>query len=396
MWWWRRRLASTIDPSRTIGLDLHADHLCAVRRGPEGVHPLQFDHMIATPPRLPLCLALHKRRPLIGQEAVKVFPHMPHLIYDNFLPNVGQSPLKRCGRHQVNADIAMQFVFKHIRSVISREKAAITAALPPYLSTAHADRLSQLMRLAELPLRATLPAPLALAGAAFTAPATDAVGVGNGVSLGTVRYAPQEPFVVGVVDVDSHALTASIVLVDPAHNHVRLHDVKVWTKLNLQVWNERLLRVLTDHTIRRYRRDLRYWPEAEQCVLEQLPHALQHLRTGQQFCFAIRTDQWEIELPIAPQDLQPLYRALTEPAAQAIGEFLRKTSPPISTLWLSLPAGSLPGLWHHLGEHLPAQIRPHILDAAAIAHAAALLKVYEPGNAARWETSVPLTAFAHA
>jgi hypothetical protein len=190
----------------------------------------------------------------------------------------------------------------------------------------------------------------------------------------------QAPITVGIVDVDTFALSAAVVGI--AHDTARLLAFSAWPRLGLSAWYNRVLDAVADHCIRLCRRDPRDWPEAEQGLFEQLPYALEQCYAGQPIRWLVRTDEWYQELHMVPEELEGYCAGLAQSAEQVIRQLTQDTnnSAPPRALWMTSRASRLPGLNRQLQWNKPPGTRLEILSPSAIAQAAATLTAHWPST----------------
>jgi len=380
---WGRRVTREMDPTRTIGVELNASIIRSACWGPEGLRQIPLQ-----PPaeEMPLCVALHQRHLLYGQAAQAVARTMPHAICDNFLPLLGHSQQWRFGRHCLTAESALEAVLVHLRPVWEAQAAPLAVAVPTYLSAGQVQGLARLFRRMGCTLRAVLLAPLGVAAAFAPALYSHLPSPTQNTSKTLVqtnqpaRDLRQAPITVGIVDVDTFALSAAVVGI--AHDTARLLAFSAWPRLGLSAWYNRVLDAVADHCIRLCRRDPRDWPEAEQGLFEQLPYALEQCYAGQPIRWLVRTDEWYQELHMVPEELEGYCAGLAQSAEQVIRQLTQDTnnSAPPRALWMTSRASRLPGLNRQLQWNKPPGTRLEILSPSAIAQAAATLTAHWPST----------------
>jgi hypothetical protein len=381
---------------QVVGLEINAGLLRVVRRSADGISPVQFDQLVGG--ELPLSLALHRRRPVLGWEAQKLVHHMPHVICDNFLPLIGSNYPLHYGRHHLNADDALKLFFRYIRPAVAANHTTLNVTFPPYLTTTQIQSLVQLIQQSGLPLRIALPTPLIVAGAYYnnvtqTTAIPDTTKHSKPVAFN--GNSSSDPFIISILDIDNHAFTASFVQIDLQLNQAISLLCHQWKEYSLRHWYNYLLDLLADRSIRQTRRDPRNWPDAEQKIFEQLPSALEHFVNGHSFIFLLATPEWTTELNISPQkDLVSLYQKFSQPLAARICQCLQKEAFSVRTLCFTYPAAHLPGLQHYLRKQLPSDISFYKLHTNAIAHACVLFNVQESINCNYLEKGIPLSAFS--
>jgi hypothetical protein len=176
-----------------------------------------------------------------------------------------------------------------------------------------------------------------------------------------------------VVDVDDHALMASVIRI--SEEEVRTIATASFPRLGSRVWRERLLDMLSDRCVRLCRRDPRDNAEAEQMLYDQLDGAIDRARTGQRVALNVRSTHWYQDLIHAPADLDafcaPLGRAAVEEIKNLLGTL--GTNDPPRAAWLTHDAGRLPGLAAALHQSLTERTSVRVLHADATAVAVANL-----------------------
>lgn len=398
---WGRRATRRIDPTRIIGVELNSSIIRALSWGAEGLRPIPLQ-----PPaeEMPLCLALHQRRLLHGQAAWSVSRTMPHAICDNFLPLLGHTQRWQFGRHSFTAESALEAILKHLQPIWDAQAAPLAVAVPVYLSSEQVQRLATLFRRANCTLRAVLFGPLgvatAFAAALQTPPSPASTQNASGALVQAYPSLPglrQNPLTVGIIDVDTYALSAALVGI--SNDTARILSFCAWPRLGLTAWYNRLLDAVADHCIRLCRRDPRDWPEVEQRLFEQLPLAMEQCYAAQSIRLLLQTDAWYQELHVDPEELETYCADLSQAAEQAIRQMLQNThnvSPP-RALWLTTRASRLPGLNRQLQWNKSPGTRIEVLSSSAIAQAAATLTAQWPPteNPILLVGTIPLPANGH-
>lgn len=381
---WGRRVAQGTDPTRIIGVELNASIIRSTCWGPEGLRPVPLQ-----PPaeEMPLCVALHQRHLLYGQAAQAVARTMPHAICDNFLPVLGHSQQWRFGRHCLTAESALEAILMHLRPIWEAQAAPLAVAVPAYLSPSQVQGLAELFRRAGCTLRAVLLTPLGVAAAfvpALYSPLPSPTQHTSKTLVQTNQPAlelRQTPITVGIVDVDTFALSAAVVGI--AHDTARLLAFSAWPRLGLSAWYNRVLDAVADHCIRLCRRDPRDWPEAEQGLFEQIPYALEQCYAGRPIRWLVRTDEWYQELHMVAEELEGYCVGLAQAVEQVIRQLVQNTNNafPLRAVWMTSRASRLPGLNRQLQWNNSPGTRLEILSPSAIAQAAATLTAQWPTTA---------------
>ena len=239
----------------TLGLDVNASRVRAVAS--ETGRPPRVALLDDPHEELPLAVSLERPAAEVGRAALGLARRLPHMGCFDFLNDVGQPREWKVGRHRVTANQLVALALDRVRAACPRPD-NLTLVLPTYLGTPKVSALANLMTKAQLPVRGSAVAPLAL--------------VAGGDPART------RPHVTLVVDVDDHALTGAVVQCEASQ--ARLLATTTQPRLNVRVWKERLLNALADRCVRTCRRDPRDTPAADQALYEQIDDALDRLRSG--------------------------------------------------------------------------------------------------------------------
>jgi hypothetical protein len=196
-----------------------------------------------------------------------------------------------------------------------------------------------------------------------------------------------------IVDVDDHALTATVVRM--AEADVRSLTSATLPRLGLRPWRERLLDALADRCVRQCRRDPRDTADAEQMLFDQIEGAIDRARMGQRVSLSVRAAHWYQDLHLAPTDLDaicaPLCRQTTDEIRALVGG-LNEPEPP-RAVWLTHDAGRLPGLAAALHQNMGEGTNVRVLHPEAAAAAVAnLVDRWSAGELPRThlDTTIPL------
>ncbi|HYV34170.1 MAG TPA: FHA domain-containing protein [Gemmataceae bacterium] len=306
-----------------LGLDLNATRIGGVR-GPLGDYPCIEP---IDPPRaeLPLVLSLGGRMPVLGTAGLRWCRRSPHLVWQNFLPQLGemaQGP-RNGNPAGLEATKALGFVFHHILGSC-RGADGVVLALPAYLSGPQVELVMTLALQTGLPLLGSVCAPLAAALAAHAEQAW----------FGTVV----------LVDVDDHALTLATVGSD--QEHAQLLDLRCLSQLNQRMWQERLLNALADCCIMDSRWDPRESPDGEQSLFDQLDDVMDAVQQGRIIKLTVQAPGRFQNLVLQPRDPVAFCANLRQQVVNEIQQIFNAPWPEgrPSTILVTAAAARLPGL----------------------------------------------------
>ena len=330
---------------------------------------------------LPLAINLDKRTPDVGRPALAMSRKLPHAMCVNYLPQLGQQFEWKHARQTHTADSLVSLALERLGKA-TVHNSGLSLALPSYLSVAQVTRLMMLAEKIKLRIRGTASTPLALAAERAShflrSPRPDDSGDGTGI-IGGINTTS-----VLIVDVDDHALTASIVRITA--DEVRMMASAAFPRLGSKIWRERLLDTLADRCVRLCRRDPRDNADTEQMLFDQLEDAIDRARTGQRVSINVRSANWYQDLIHAPADLDAFCSPLSRLAAEEIKNLLMagNDSEPPETVWLTHDAGRLPGLASTVHQHMTERTSVRVLHPEATAAAVANLNErWESGNLPR-------------
>jgi hypothetical protein len=371
MLWTPRPLAakSRRTASLLAGIDLNATRIRAVQ-GPIDVQAraLALDDQGE---ELPLVISLEGRHPEIGQASLRTSRLLPHLVCQNFLGYVSKDRTWGMGRQRIDAVAAMSQAYDKVR-LACPGAAALVPAVPAYLSKVQLQQLFQLAKNARLPWVGCVSAPLAL-------------------SLAAGLETPWAGFAL-VIDVDTYALTASLVLRD--HDQLFLQASESWPSLSALCWRSRLVDFFADSCIRQSRRDPRDCAQTEQHLYNELDTALAQYRQGKSTEILVRNIHWYQSLVSRPDELEASCQRLVQSTTANIKAWLSKLTlqERIRQVFIAHDATCLPGLsravqgfinrHRHESPHnsadlvgnplqpLPATLHWKALDLNSVAHAA--------------------------
>ncbi len=343
-----------------VGLDLNASRARAVT-GSE-TQQVALVRLDGERLELPLALSLQERTPRVGHVGQALTRTRPHLTCQDYFAFVGTGRTWHLGRHQFDADRAVEWTFTALARLLGRAS-ALAVVWPAYLTEA---QLVQLMRLAEkagLPIVGSLAAPIAAA---------------LGVPGLTAR---PDPGLVLVVDVDAHALTWSIV--ERGGGQFRLRMIQPAPHLGRSAWLRRLLDTAAARCVRQSRRDPRESAETEQSLYEQLLELLDRggARATQ---LHLQGPGWFHTLLFHEDDLSVLVSPLLR---QTLGELdgllaTIESLGPLDAVVVTHAAAGLPGLVSLLQtrvRHRPRSNAIRAIDDEAD-YGASLLRVLENEN----------------
>ncbi|WP_020471283.1 hypothetical protein [Zavarzinella formosa] len=364
---WSRKPADGNDDRGALGADLNAGRVRATygRASRNKLFLLEDPHI-----DLPLAISLEKRTPDVGRAALAVSRKLPHTMCVNYLPQLGQVFEWKHARQTYNADGLVSLALERLAKATSTNS-GLSLALPSYLSVPQVTRLLIIAEKLKLRIRGTACTPLALAAERAThflnAPRPDESGDGSGIhrAFGATS--------VLIIDVDDHALTASVVRI--AEAEVRMLATASFPRLGSKIWRERLLDTLADRCVRLCRRDPRDNADTEQMLFDQLEETIDRARTGQRVSINVRSANWFQDLIHAPADLDAFCAPLARQAAEEIKNLLLTATDnePPETVWLTHDAGRMPGLAATLHQHMTERTSVRVLHPEATAAAVANL-----------------------
>jgi hypothetical protein len=333
-----------------VGLDLNATRVRAVR-GLLGDYPGTVA-LEAPAGELPLALNLEGRVPVLGSAALRVCRLTPHLVWQNFLPRLGEaSPQGRKwveSRHRLDAAKALQLTFQQLLRVC-RETTGAVLALPAYLSAAQVATVLTLADQAGLPLLGSIATPLAAALAAHAEQAWFGATV--------------------VVDVDDQALM--LATIGSAGGQAQLLDTRALPHLSLRLWRERLLNAVADCCILDTRWDPRESAVAEQALFDQLDELLDASQQGRMVKVTLQTAQRFQNLVLQAHDPAAFCAALRRQVLAEVESILTGPWPerPPATILVTAAAARLPGLVAALETRLSHWEQPAARNPKATASA---------------------------
>ena len=320
-----------------IGLDLNATRARAVQGPIQNLPaPLRLDGERRD---MPLALSLEGRTPEVGRAGTLLCRRAPHLTCLDFLPYLDQQHTWTAGKHQLDAEQALGFVFRELQTTCGRAK-GVAIALPAYLTEAQALRTGRVAEQAGLHIHVVFPTPVAAALAA------QPLLPWTGLAL--------------VVDIDGAALTWSAVTVDA--KEARLIECQSSPRLALATWLNRLLEYVADRCVRLTRRDPRQSAEAEQALYDQLSALFAADLPGDRIDLHLNAEQWSQHLMLHPADLAACCTPLVQQTLSLMRGFLAKATGhgPAAAVLVTPAAARLPGLVPALEEALgePAPKKP--------------------------------------
>ena len=333
----KSHLATSPEPAPLLAsFDLNATRARGVL-GPAGLEPGPL-LLEDTYEELPMVLSLEGRQAQVGRAGAGLCRLSPHLACFDFLAALGERRHWAAGRHRLDAGKAVALVLERFHAACP-DVQALVFSLPAYLTRQQVHLLSPLAKKARLPSLGSVAAPLALAQSAHTADPW------SGLAL--------------VLDLDDHALTATMVLADL--EQLCLRTSQCLPHLNLRAWKERLVNMVAERCIRQSRRDPRDSASAEQSLYDQLEDTLDASGQGRVVELLIQTPHWFQNLLLRPEEFRsacerPL-RSLLDALQPMLSAGAREA---VRTVLVTATAGRLPGLVPALEEMVrqPAVARP--------------------------------------
>jgi hypothetical protein len=318
---WTRKAAEPFGTSAAaVGLDLNSTRLRAMS-GDAGRPPraVPLDEPLDD---LPLAVSLEQRTPEVGRAGLAIERRTPHLAVFDYLNEINLPRRWDANRHSFTAADLFSLVLNRIRPICPRSD-NLTLVLPVYLTPAKVAALAQVMERNKMPVRGSVLLPLALVGAS--------------------ELPERRPSLTLIVDCDDHALTASLVQIEP--NQARLLATSVQPKLNLRAWKDRLLAGISDRCVRVCRRDPRDSAAAEQALYEQIDGALDQQRQSPRVEMVVRSTHWYQNLILSAEDFAGFCGGLLKSTLTAVRELMQAAAPePPQAIWLTHAASRLPGL----------------------------------------------------
>jgi hypothetical protein len=316
-----------------LSMDLNAGRARAVS-GPVGdfafTVPLQPPH-----DDLPLVLNLEGKTPTVGISGVRICRELPHAVYQNFLPNLGEiheDPVARpMQHHSVNGEQALHKVFEYLRPITSRYE-GLVLSMPPYLGSHQIFLIKQIIQEHRLPLLSTAINPLAIALAAFA----EHNWKGNAI----------------VLDVDEHALWLAWL----REEKDKVHLVKgiAYPHLGLARWKKKLLNTLADLCIQDSRKDPRHYPCMEQSLYLQLDSVMEDCASNRMSNVAFQKANWYHHLVLEPDQIAGFFTSFVRPVLADISALLERHIPQgePKAILVSAQGSVLPGLVDRVEEYL--------------------------------------------
>jgi hypothetical protein len=281
---------------------------------------------------LPMVLSLEGRRPEVGKAGAGICRQTPHLACFDFLATLGEERQWCAGRHCLDSAKALTIVLEYLQSTCPRAE-GIGLAIPGYLRRSQAALLNQLATDAKLRLSGSIASPLANALAAHS------LRPWIGPAL--------------VLDVDDHALTASVVMAEDSQ--LQIQNSRTWPHLSFRRWKGRILDAIADRCVRQSRRDPRDSALAEQSLYEQIDHGVERARRGEFVEVFIQTAHWYQNLNLRPEEFIRFAGPLVKQTIEQLRLFLPCTSAGINLRQVCLTdaAQRLPGLAEALDQLNP-------------------------------------------
>ncbi|MBY0527043.1 MAG: hypothetical protein K2R98_26855 [Gemmataceae bacterium] len=343
-----------------FALDLNAGRARAMCGLPGTPRPVALD---GTERELPLALSLESRRIEVGRAGRDLCRRQPHLACLEFLPHLAAPRTWSAGKHRLDATRAMTLVMERIQPTCAGIN-GIALALPAYLERLQVGLLASVLAKQRLPLVGSVSVPLA---AAWSAHASQPW---CGLAL--------------VLDADDHALTCTALAADePANPQVaRVLLTKMFPKLGLRAWKERLLDAIADRCVRQSRRDPRESAVAEQGLFDQFDAVFDACRQGEMVELVIQAAHWYQNLFLPPQEVQAFVVRLVRQTVAEVKSLIgavHSDGPPAVVLVTASAAG-LPGLMAALHEHTGEPTTVLMLADDAIARATHELAAQWRGN----------------
>ena len=367
------------DKSRRVGIDLTSTRIRTVVSGSGPDRPILLDA-----PDIDLSLVVNlDRKPLdVGRVGYAAIRKAPHHVCANFLPYVTESKSWKAGRQSLSADAALGVAFAKIAPGIVNEAEAIGLAIPAYLTPPQAMACAGTAAANKLPIAGTVVASLAV-----VAERADAILKGDPHAEETddrpgivpIRFGPGGPGSAVVIEVDDHALSASVVWVD--RGEARLLLTAAWPKLSLRAWKDCLIDSISDRCVRLCRRDPRDSADAEQSLFEQLDAAMEQATTNRPAAFHLRAAHWYQDLVQQPSEFDAVCLPFVNRVITGLTELIYSSGVPAPprAIWTTFAASKLPGLATAIYENSAESTTVATLSADAVAAAAARL-------APRWLT----------
>ncbi|MFO0937439.1 MAG: hypothetical protein U0798_13090 [Gemmataceae bacterium] len=363
------------EKSRRVGIDLTSSRIRTVVCGAGPDRPLVLDA-----PAIDLALAVHlDRKPLdVGQVGYTSIRRAPHHVAINFLPHVTESKAWKAGRQTLSADAALGVAFAKIAPSVSNEAEAIGLAVPAYLTPPQAAACAGTAAANKLPIAGTVQAALAVVAERTETilrgdPASEEADGDRPAGIVPIRNHADGPGSAVVIDVDDHALSASVVWVD--RGETRLLMSASWPKLSKRAWRDRLIDAVSDRCVRLCRRDPRDSADAEQSLFEQLENAVEHAASNRAVAFHLRAAHWYQDLVLQPPDLDAVCVPLVNQLIHSLTELIYSSGVPAPprAIWSTVAASHLPGLAQAIYENSAESTTVSTLPIDAIAAAAARL-----------------------
>lgn len=371
---WSRKLpVETNQGSSALGIEFTASRARAATGKSSRNRPLLLDD---PHPDLPLSISLEKRSLEVGRPAILLVRKLPHLTCGSYLPFLGQRREWKGGRHCLDASIALSLIFDKLRvSCTSFEN--IVAGLPSYLTPSQVSKFCTLAAKSRFPLKGTASSSLALVADRVAALLTPELMEAEKREEGIVPlHRPGKlhlPADAILVDVDEHALTASLIRIEP--NQVRLISTTTLPRLNVKFWKDRLLDSLSHRCVHICRRDPRDSADAEQGLYDQIDDNLDRIRFGQMVTLTVRGDHWYQDLHVQPEEWERYCTNLIRQSVEGIRELMIAGSAvePPRAVWMTHEAGRLPGLAQALHQNMAERTSVGVLRPESVAIALANL-----------------------
>jgi hypothetical protein len=385
---WSRHTTPARPEMAILGIELNAGAARAAsgRLAHNQVVPLDALHA-----DLPLALSMEHRALAVGRAGVGLVRKLPHLACHGFLPFVGSQREWKGGRHRLSADDALGLVCDRLRGACAGFP-SVYLSLPAYLTQAQAARLRVVAGKHGLPVKGTISSHLAL-------------GADRAASLMAQPPQPEQrddgivpmhrpgrlagPAEAIVVDADEHALSASLVRIEPAE--VRVLSTTVLPRAGVKQWQDRLLDAFADRCVRVCRRDPRDSAEAEQSLFEQIDAGLDALRSGRHVNLNLHAAHWHQDLHLRQSDFEAVCAPLIRSSVEGIRELLGASTAaePPRAVWMTHDAGRLPGLAQAIYQNMAERTSVGVMRPEATAIAAANLGERWPGDG-HLDVAVPL------
>ncbi|MER3415813.1 MAG: hypothetical protein C4297_06325 [Gemmataceae bacterium] len=303
---------------KAVVLDIDHDRIEAMGADSQGrLVPIALQDEAS---ELPLCVALDRRRPIAGRQALTLAYQAPLAVCRGFLPLLGTTARWEYQRHTVCAEDALEIVLRQVAARLPRAS-AVVFVVPSYLSVDQMRRVVRIASLAGIDASALATRPLIVALAGIE---------GNGSQN-------------IVVDADDWALSFVVVRAQADEIRQTMRAVDRW--LGRRIWKEAVIRYVAEWCIRISRRDPRDSPLAYGMLQAQAESLLDAACENKRVFLELQSELWLQALDLSGGDIARACHYLAGMVVQDVRRLERRDARLTdAAVLLSPTAAQLPAL----------------------------------------------------